>query len=393
MTPVPRSLLQPLLLPPARVQRVYRGGALLERWLGNPDPRDGPRPEAWFGAVNAARATGETPTGEGIGTAVVPETWPERPGGGIQPVTMPELLAAYPETMLGVAHAQAYGATTGVLLKVLDSAMRLTVQIHPDRAFASQHLGSPFGKDESWVVLAARNAASEQPVIYFGFREAVAPEDLRRWVLAGEIAPILERMHALPVQPGDVYYVPAGTPHAIGAGLLIAEVQEPTDFTISFDRWFASAELSDERRFLGLDPDLALSAVRTAPLTDWTLAHLRRARNPAAVRSDDGRAGATAVMRPIGEGGTDKFWVELVTVGPQDQVQHDRYGTLAVGVVIGGSGTLSGLDGPDLAVHQGQGFLLPALLGPWQASSGVVGLRLLVCGPQPAGVAGGLPRG
>lgn len=393
MTAVPRSLLQPLLLPPARVERVYRGGALLERWLGAADPQDGPRPEAWFGAVNAARSTGGNAATEGVGAVVVPASWPERPAADDQPISMPELLAAYPEAILGVAHIDAYGATTGVLLKVLDSALRLTVQIHPDRAFASQHLGSPFGKDESWVVLATRTIDDAQPVIYFGFREAIAPEQLQQWVLAGEVAPILERMHALPVQPGDVYYVPAGTPHAIGAGLLIAEVQEPTDFTISFDRHIAGAELSDERRFLGLDPDLALSAVHTAPMSDWTLAHLRRARNPAAVRSNDGKAGASSVMRPIGEGSNDKFWLELVTVGPQDQVQHDRYGTLAVGVVLGGSGALSSLDGPELTVHQGQGVLLPALLGPWQASSGGVGLRLLLCGPQPAVVAAGLPRG
>jgi mannose-6-phosphate isomerase len=404
MAPLPRALLQPLLLPPARVHRVYRGGALLERWLGLAEPADGSQPEAWFGAVNAARNTGGPAATEGIGTALLPEGWQVDGAALDGHCAMPALLAAYPEAILGSQHVHAHGATTGILFKVLDSAMRLTVQVHPDQAFAAQHFRSPYGKEECWLVLATRDIDGEAPHVYLGFQDALDRATLRRLVAAGDVPAILASLHKLAVHPGDVYYVPAGTPHAIGPGLLIAEVQEPTDFTISFDRHFGGVELADERRFLGLALEQALAAVRQAPLSAWSLEHLHRASNPGAVqmsggdgtvapRAPAGAGAATQTARPAGGGSQDRFWIDTLTVGADDQLLRPAYGTPAIGIVVGGSGTLSSSNGRELSVRQGQGFLLPAALGDWQAASGGIGLRLIVCGPHPAGVTGTLGRG
>jgi hypothetical protein len=415
MPPLPRALLQPLLLLPSRVHRVYRGGALLERWLGLASPADGPQPEAWFGAVNAARPTGNASAVEGVGVAVLPEGWQVDGAGLDGHCPMPALLAAYPELILGTQHLRAYGQATGVLCKVLDSAMRLTVQVHPNRRFAAEQFRSPFGKEECWVVLATRAIDQEAPHVYLGFSGPVDPPTLQRWVAEGDVPTLLAALHKITVRPGDVYYVPAGTPHAIGPGLLIAEVQEPTDFTISFDRDFGGASMPDERRFLGLALPQALEAVTTTPLSAWSLAHLHRAGNPGAVQMTDGfglgaaeqpgapgagsavarqtapAGAATRIARPVGDGGQDKFWIELLTVGADDQLVQRAYGTVAIGIVAGGSGTLSNGNGRELAVHQGQGFLLPASLGDWQATSGGIGMRLIVCGPRPGGILGGLP--
>jgi mannose-6-phosphate isomerase len=392
MPPLPRSLLQPLLLEPSRVHRVYRGGALLEGWLGRPHPADGPQPEAWFGAINAARNTGTAVAEEGVGTVLLPEGWQVESAGLDGRCRMPDLLAAYPDVILGPQHHRVLGQTTGILFKVLDSAMRLTIQAHPDRDFAGRHFHSPFGKEECWVVLATRNLDGDPPHVYLGFREQVDAPTLQGWVAGGDVPALLQSLHKITVRPGDVYYVPAGTPHAIGPGLLIAEVQEPTDFTISFDREFGGATLPDERRFLGLDMPHALAAVHTAPLSAWSLAHLHRAANLAAVQMSEGKAAPTQVARPVGEAGQDKFWIELLTVGADDQLLRPAYGTLAIGVVAGGSGLLSNGNGHELAVRQGQGFLLPATLGAWQAASGGIGLRLILCGPPPSGVTGTLGR-
>lgn len=392
MALLPRSLLQPLLLPPARVHRVYRGGALLEQWLGAAKPVDGPQPEAWFGAVNAARNTGSTTALEGVGSVLLPEGWLVDGAGLDGYCAMPALLATYPEVILGAQHWRAHGPNTGILLKVLDSAMRLTVQVHPNQEFAAQHFGSPYGKEECWVVLATRSLDGEAPHVYLGFREPVDPATLQRWVAAGDVSAILGALHKLPLRPGDVYYVPAGTPHAIGPGSLIAEVQEPTDFTISFDREFGGAPLPDERRFLGLSLPQALEAVRRLPYSAWSLANLHRAGNPGAVQMTAGQAAATQAARPVGNGGQDRFWIDLLTVGADDELLQHAYGTLAIGIVVGGSGVLSNGNGHELAVRQGQGFLLPATLGDWQATSGGIGLRLIVCGPQPSGHLGRLDR-
>lgn len=403
MAPLPRSLLQPLLLLPSRVHRVYRGGALLERWLGMAVPTDGSQPEAWFGAVNAARNTGGTAATEGIGTVLLPEGWQVDGAGLDGHCSMPALLAAYPEVILGSQHFHAHGTTTGILLKVLDSAMRLTVQVHPDQEFAAQRFRSPYGKEECWVVLATRAIDDEAPHIYLGFRDALDRAALQRLVAAGDVPAILATLHKVAVRPGDVYYVPAGTAHAIGPGLLIAEVQEPTDFTISFDRRFGGVELPDERRFLGLGLEQALEAVRLTPFSAWSLEHLHRASNPGAVqmtsgnstvapRSPAGVSAATQTARPVGIGSQDRFWIDILTVGADDQLWQQAYGTPAIGIVVGGSGILSSSNGRELAVHQGQGFLLPAALGDWQAASGGIGLRLITCGPHPSGATGTLGR-
>ncbi|MCL4543212.1 MAG: hypothetical protein M1118_01225 [Chloroflexi bacterium] len=378
------SQLQPLLLIPERVHRVYRGGALLERLLGLPTPADGDQPEAWFGAINSARQTGLAPVIEGIGSVLLPEGWSVAGRSAGQALSMPALLLEHADSMLGPGHVQFYGQTTAVLLKVLDAAERLTVQIHPNQAFAQEHLDSAFGKDEAWVVLDVRSIDGEEPALYFGLRESIEPETFVRWAEEGRVDLFLERMHRLLAHPGDVIYVLAGTLHAIGPGLLIAEVQEPTDFTFSFDRIFGGQVLTDERRFLGLSPRVALSAARITAFTEWQLMHLFRARG-----NRDGRPAPlrTQVSRPVGNGGNDRFWIEIVSVGPHDEVASAPTSTLAVGVVIAGAGTLAGTNGRELSVHQGDGFLIPATLGEWRVNSGGAGLRLVVCGPQPASVA------
>jgi mannose-6-phosphate isomerase len=190
-------------------------------------------------------------------------------------------------------------------------------------------------------------------------------------------------MYRLPVTPGDVIYLPAGTLHAIGPGCMIAEVQEPTDFTISLDTQFAGQPLSDAQRFLGLSLEQALTAVRTTPLDALALARNRRIHGSG--RSPQrGAARVTSLTRPIGDVSGDKFWVELAAAGPEDELDHAAYGALALGIVTSGAGQLCGTHGGDsLGVHQGDGFVLPAGLGAWRATSSA-GLRLILCGPQPS---------
>ena len=123
--------------------------------------------------------------------------------------------------------------TVGVLVKLLDPAERLPVHAHPTRAFARQHLDSFFGKTEAWIILATRATADgPAPALRLGFRRDVAPEELRAWIDEERSEALLDAMHEVPARAGDAWLVPAGTPHAIGAGVFIAEVQEPTDFSI-----------------------------------------------------------------------------------------------------------------------------------------------------------------
>jgi mannose-6-phosphate isomerase len=110
-----------------------------------------------------------------------------------------------------------------LLVKFLFTSDKLSVQVHPDDAFAREHEGSR-GKTEMWHVLAAEPGAK----IAAGFRESLSPERLREAALSGEIESLLEWFDAA---PGDTFFIPAGTVHAIGGGLTLCEIQQNSDVT------------------------------------------------------------------------------------------------------------------------------------------------------------------
>jgi mannose-6-phosphate isomerase len=198
-----------------RVYRFYRGGALLGRLRGEPE-EDGHFPEDWVGSATPARNPGRDDPGEGLSLLA---------DGRV----LRDAVEADPVAWLGKEHVDRFGASTGLLVKLLDAAERLPVHAHPDRVFAREAFDSPFGKTEAWIVLDTRDEEAE---VWIGLREPVEPERYLGWIEEQDVDSLLGSLNRLPVRRGDVVYVPAGVPHAIGAGLLIAELQEPTDFSI-----------------------------------------------------------------------------------------------------------------------------------------------------------------
>lgn len=110
-----------------------------------------------------------------------------------------------------------------LLLKFIFTSEKLSVQVHPDDDYAARHENSR-GKTEMWHVLSAAPGAS----LAVGFREAISKERLREASLSGEIEQLLAWRE---VAPGDTFFVPAGTVHAIGAGLIVVEIQQQSDIT------------------------------------------------------------------------------------------------------------------------------------------------------------------
>jgi len=130
------------------------------------------------------------------------------------------------------------------------------MQVHPTRAFSRENFGSPYGKAESWLILDTRPGAC----IYFGFSRQISKEAFAQAVERSKTdkSAMTEFVNCVPVQPGDVFFVDAGVIHAIGAGCLILEVQEPTDFTVQPEYWCGDYLLNHEEMYLSLDEDTAL---------------------------------------------------------------------------------------------------------------------------------------
>ena len=118
---------------------------------------------------------------------------------------------------------EAPGGDPELLVKYLFTSDKLSVQVHPDDA-AARGAGYPRGKDEAWVILAADPGAT----IALGTLEPMSAEALRAAALDGSIE---QRLDWKPVQAGDFFYSPAGTIHAIGAGITLVEVQQNVDCT------------------------------------------------------------------------------------------------------------------------------------------------------------------
>ncbi len=127
---------------------------------------------------------------------------------------------AAPEKKIGEVW---FEADLPLLVKFVFTNERLSVQVHPDDAFAAAHEKS-LGKTEMWYVLRADPGAK----IALGFREPITRERLRESSLSGEIEGLL---HWIDVKQGDAFFIPAGTVHAIGAGLALCEVQQHSDIT------------------------------------------------------------------------------------------------------------------------------------------------------------------
>lgn len=221
------TALQPIRLAPNLIHRFYRGGERIARFRGIP-LHDDHAPEDWVGSTTTVH--GEATTGLSV-----------LEDGRL----LRDAVAADPESFLGPEHVARYGADTMLLVKLLDAGERLPVHYHPDDAFAQRH-GFAHGKTEAWLIVEADPGA----VVWLGFREEVEARALRGWLDGDSLLPALNE---LPVAAGDLVFVPAGVPHAIGEGILMVELQQPSDLSVLLE-W--SAFGLDGAQALAIDPEL-----------------------------------------------------------------------------------------------------------------------------------------
>ena len=131
-------------------------------------------------------------------------------------------------------------ALPSVLVKYIFTSEKLSVQVHPTDAQAAAFGESDGGKEECWLVIDAEPGAK----LGVGFREAISAEAMRATALDGSIEDLLVWF---PVKPGDFFYIPAGTVHAIGAGVSLIEIQQTSDITYRLYDYGRPRELHLER--------------------------------------------------------------------------------------------------------------------------------------------------
>jgi mannose-6-phosphate isomerase len=330
-----------------RMAMFYAGGERIDRFRGLATPATGP--EDWVASVT--QLPGAAP---GTGISWLPDGTSLRAAVDSDPVGW-----------LGATLAARWGGSTGVLVKLLDAGERLPVHCHPSRPFAAEHLASPFGKTEGWIVL---DDAAPDGEVWLGWSEEVAPERLRGWIEAQDADAMLAVMNRLPAGPGDVFLVPAGVPHAIGPGVMITELQEPTAFSI----------LAEHGRF-GLDATGATlgmgweTAHGAFDLSSWAGERAAGLRPRPAVLRDDADA---RVQRLFAESTGEFFQALRVRVFGRYELPPG----FAVLVVESGAGELR-CEADRRQVRKGETWVVPHDAGTLTISGDV---RLLVCLPPEA---------
>ncbi len=361
-----------ILLPPNRVWRTYPGGRTLDTLEGAPSPADTHFAEDWIASTTrAVNPPGSDPSALSSQPLLSPGISAVRIGSDPTPRDFAALLASDPEYFLGARHVQKYGSDPKLLVKFLDSGTRLHFQVHPTREFAQRILGAPSGKTEAYHILAVRDALSDfqpstlnsQPTrreatgyIYVGFQRPPTPAQLRDYILTQDIAAIEACFDRIAVRPGDTFIIPGGTPHALGAGVFMVEIQEPSDLVIRFEFERAGYVLPESARFMNRDVDFALTVFNLDPLTSSDLE--RRVRcQPRRIRNLGTHSFQDEL---IGAAQTDCFRVTKTHLaGP---VIKDET-SAAIAIVTAGSVTAE-VGGETLTLGAYDKVFLPAGLGP-----------------------------
>ena len=333
MHPLPPPLRAPLTFAP-RLKHYMWGGRSLEELFGRVLP-DGVTAESW----------------EVSGHPDEPSVVDHGPLAGRD---LPSLVVEYGVELVGRRGAPSVERRTfPLLVKLLDASHALSVQVHPDDAYASAHHLGETGKTEMWYVVQAGPGAR----IVHGLKPGVGRAAFGRAVAEGRVQDLLNRV---PIRDGDSVMVPAGTVHGILSGIVLVEIQQTSDITYRIYDW---DRVGPEGRPRGLHLDRALEVV------DF------ERREPALV-----------APRPVGGSGgvrrevvaeCEHFVVERVRAEAGAVFKDDLDGeSCEIWGTLEGSASLEAAEAPALEMEAARFALLPATMGPFTFRAGTEAVAL-----------------
>ena len=319
-----------------RVRRAYIGGSRIDAFTGRSGTGD-LCPEEWLASSVAAFNPDYAPMeNEGLSRLLDGQLFRN-------------VLEANAREILGPRLHDRHNGKLAILVKLLDAAERLVIQCHPTVPFAKAHFGSEFGKTECWYFL----DTAPDACVYLGFREGITREKWEDLFSRQDASGMLECLHRIPVQPGDLWFVDGGVPHAIGAGCFMIELQEPSDLMVIPERVTPSGrQLSEQKLHCGLGFQKMFDCFDYQGCSPEEL--VRKYYRKATFADNQ----LTAIV----DGSlTDKFSMLGLRVKEKAVVElGDRYG---VGVVTAGSCRLSCHGNEPLSLEKGNSFFITANSG------------------------------
>ena len=251
--------------------------------------------------------------------------------GVLRGKSLDELIRLYGDRLVGKSVLERFGSRFPLLIKFIDARDYLSIQVHPDDELGMKRHNS-FGKTEMWYVINAAKGAK----LYSGFAVQSSPEDYVKRIADGTI---VEALAEYEVHPGDVFFLPAGRVHAIGAGCFIAEIQQTSNITYRIYDYDRTDAAGNKRE---LHTELAKDAI------DYTL-------------HDTYRTDYTPeVNKPTHLVKCQYFETNLLDIN--EPISRDWAGldSFVIYIVMEGKLSLVDNNGYKLDLHQGQSVLVPA---------------------------------
>jgi mannose-6-phosphate isomerase len=297
-------------------------------------------PTIWGGRRLAAHAGKTLPPEAAIGESWETELACVVREGAHAGATLGDLVNRLGDDLLGSRAIAVLGPRFPLLAKFLDAHQWLSVQVHPDDAYAAEHEGGKLGKTEAWYILHADPGAQ----IVYGLRHAASREEVRAAIAADHLEELLALRE---VATGDVIFVPAGTVHAIGGGIVLYELQEYSDVTY---RLYDYGRLQPDGTRRALHVEASLDVMHYLPASAHCL--------PVEMTDPEQAAARRRVLVAC-----RYFVLEELTLGG---ISHRTTGGASCEIlsVLSGRCVVSGSDFA-LTVRHGETVVLPARLGAY----------------------------
>ena len=252
-------------------------------------------------------------------------------GGAYAGRTLPQLIDELKETLVGKSVYERFGTEFPLLVKFIDARDDLSIQVHPDDALSQMRHGK-HGKTEMWYVVGADNGAH----LKAGFSQKITPEEYERRVADNTLTDVL---CDYAVQPGDLFFLPAGRVHAICAGSVVAEIQQTSDVTY---RIYDYGRLGKDGKPRELHTELAKDAIDYTVLPDYR-SHYASEKN----------SETQLVECPY-------FTTSLYDLDAPAEKDLSELDSFLVVMCLAGRGVLVDDEGGETPLRQGETLLVPA---------------------------------
>ena len=270
------------------------------------------------------------PVGESWEISTIPGNVSVVANGKLKGQSLQDLIDVYKSDLLGVEVYEKYGKNFPLLVKFIDATDDLSVQLHPNDTLALQRHQS-YGKEEMWYIMQTEKDSK----LFFGFNKKLSIDTYKKNLFNGTLEDIL---HKESVHEGGVYHIPSGRVHAIGGGILLAEIQQSSDVTYRLFDWNRRTANGQGRE---LHTELALDAIDFQTPENFKTTY----------KTEDN------TYNPIFLG--KHFSMKILLLSDKKQIKTTSKDSFTIYMCVEGKASFC-TDSHEVAIKKGESILIPA---------------------------------